>query len=136
LTPDRESAIKILSDAGNTARPIREGKTMTAQNCLLADHVAVDSALVGQKDAIIGRINRAEDYTGLDAAAALLSFAAPLWDANGYGYKVREIRERIRNRATELAGILADTIIYIRKTSSDRAKAEHNLANLRSLSGL
>lgn len=96
----------------------------------------VDNALVGQKDAIISRINRAEDYSDLDKAAALLMFARPLWVACGYGYKAEEIRQRIRDRAAELADAEREYLAGIRKNDRTRGYAETNLRNLESIAGL
>jgi hypothetical protein len=56
---------------------------------LAADRSAdLDNALVRQKDTLLAAVDLAASAAGLTRAAGLLDFAAPLWQAAGYGYKV------------------------------------------------
>jgi hypothetical protein len=99
-----------------------------------AEHL--DNALVGQKNDIVSRINRAEDYADLDKAASLLFFARPVWEACGYGYKAGEVRDRIRTRAAELAAEEREYLAGVRKNCRTRGHSETNLRNLESLAGI
>lgn len=51
----------------------------------------LDNELVRQKDYILRLANNGQ----IREAAKLLSFVAGVWNATGYGYKVREIRDRL-----------------------------------------
>jgi hypothetical protein len=53
----------------------------------------IDNALVGQKDKIIRLINN----DMVLHAEMLLNFVEALWYACDYGYKVRELRQRIHD---------------------------------------
>lgn len=60
------------------------------------------NALVDQKDAILNMVARATDADELRRAYDLLTFAAPVWDAAEYGYKVGEVKAQIVRRAEHL----------------------------------
>ena len=55
----------------------------------------IENELVNQKNAILALVN-AEDYERALSALALLE---PLWITCEYGYKARELRQRIRDEA-------------------------------------
>ncbi len=56
-------------------------------------------ALVMQKNALLTLVNEGK----YEQASTILDFLAPSWEAERYGYKVREIRERIRRELDDLA---------------------------------
>ncbi len=60
------------------------------------------NALVAQNETLINLINAAEDAEQLGDAGARLSFVAGLWESLNYGYKVTDLRLRIRDRANGL----------------------------------
>lgn len=62
----------------------------------------IENALVGQKNDLICLINYANDGTELAFAERTLRMLSPMWHALGYGYKTRELRQRIVSRANEL----------------------------------
>lgn len=53
----------------------------------------VENELVDQKNKILALVNEEE----FDKAILLLHFATPLWLKCDYGYKVREIQQRIKD---------------------------------------
>ncbi len=55
-------------------------------------------ALVMQKNALLTLVNEGK----YEEATAILNFLAPSWEAERYGYKVREIRERIKRELDSL----------------------------------
>lgn len=59
----------------------------------------LDNALVNQKNTLLSALNDATDIDDLYNVIDLLDFAAPLWEACEYGYKVREIRQALRAKA-------------------------------------
>jgi hypothetical protein len=94
-----------------------------------------ENAIVRQKDAVIDRINHATDSEELTAAATLLDFAAPLWVSVGYGYKVGELRERIRARARVLAEDEREFLKTSRKNGRGVVSTRRNLLILESMGG-
>ena len=56
-------------------------------------------ALVSQKNDLLRMVNEGK----YEDAIAILAFLTPSWTADGYGYKVREIRERISRELDNLA---------------------------------
>lgn len=63
----------------------------------------LDNALVGQKNVLLELISGALDSDNLLHAHKILMFAAGIWEAVGYGYKVTELVGRIRERAEFIA---------------------------------
>lgn len=89
-----------------------------------------ENALMGQKARIIEAINAASDSHELRAAFDLLVFASELWHAVGYGYKVRELTQRVRDRA---ALLIAEERLYLalaRKNDKHRASTVANIERL------
>ena len=70
----------------------------------LLSEAKVSTALVEQKNALIGGINSVTSIDQLDILSKILDFVTPLWVACDYGYKVRELRSRIRAVAKTLLG--------------------------------
>lgn len=57
----------------------------------------MENALIHQKDNLIKLVNNGE----YEKAITLLNFVQDMWNEVGYDYKVREIKERIRNAIKE-----------------------------------
>ncbi len=57
----------------------------------------IDNELVKQKNEIIRMIQDGEHYE----AKFILDFVAPLWNSVGYGYKERELQERLKTSIEE-----------------------------------
>ena len=70
------------------------------QNEALA--VEISNALVKQKDAILAALNGVEDAKGLRRAKEMLDLVRPVWEACEYGYKVKEVAERLMTAAEYL----------------------------------
>lgn len=67
-----------------------------------AETSALDNALVGQKDTLIRLMNDAVDWADvgkLEEAQRTLALVTPLWESVSYGYKVRELRQRLSDCA-------------------------------------
>ncbi len=62
------------------------------------------NVLVMQKNALLALINEGK----LEEAVRILNFLAPTWQAGNYGYKVREIKERIKRSLDALERLLDD----------------------------
>lgn len=61
------------------------------------------NALVAQNNALAAAIEKAEDAEELGRADKAVTFVADVWTAVGYGYKLVELRQRVKNRAKALA---------------------------------
>jgi hypothetical protein len=102
---------------------------------LAADRSAdLDNALVRQKDTLLAAVDLAASAAGLTRAAGLLDFAAPLWQAAGYGYKVPEVAARLRRRAADLATAERLAAAGLR-TGRAAAAARERIAALDELAG-
>ncbi len=55
--------------------------------------------LVQQKNELLTLVNDGQ----YEQASTILDFLTPSWTAQGYGYKVKEIKERIRRELDNLA---------------------------------
>lgn len=98
------------------------------------DGCDVHNAIVDQKNDIINRINTAEDGKDLEAVASLVLFLKPLWEAVDYGYKVRELRQRIIDRADQLAEGIRGVLGSSRKNFKGRSLFETDLRRLEAMS--
>lgn len=92
-----------------------------------------DNSLVAQKDEILRRINAAEYADGLNDVLSLLNFVAPLWEAVGYGDKVREVKQRIKDRAQYQATENEILLMGERKNSKTRRFAENQIEQLNAI---
>ena len=63
----------------------------------------LDNALVAQKNAIIELIDTADEL-GLAEAQRQIDLVAGVWNVVHYGYKIKELEERIANRRNFLNG--------------------------------
>ncbi len=53
----------------------------------------IENQLVDQKNVILELVNEGQ----YDKALMLLDFASGLWQQCGYGYKIKEIRQRVKD---------------------------------------
>lgn len=94
---------------------------------------ALSNALVGQKDAIVRRIDAALTSAHLRAAYDYLIFALPLWNLHGYAYKGREITDRIKERAGLLLQVEENTCRETRAGTRARRKSTAEIGDLENL---
>lgn len=65
---------------------------------MTAELAELDNALVAQKNHILAIINNGDLVHALD----MIAFTEPVWIAAGYGYKIREMRDRVKEQANHL----------------------------------
>lgn len=100
---------------------------------MLGCYADLDNALVNQKHLILTAIYAAGDVDDLLAAAKLLDFAAPLWEACNYGYKVRELRQAVRLKAGDMLDGEREYLAGCRKNCKTRAGTLNTIAKLEGL---
>jgi hypothetical protein len=93
----------------------------------------VVNALVGQKEALLNRINKAEDGDELGELLLVLFFAEPLWTAVGYGYKAAELKGIAKARATHLIAEEEHFLGGERANSKVRGITLTNITKLKSI---
>lgn len=91
------------------------------------------NALVAQNNQICVAIEYSEDADGLEQASKLIDFVADVWSAVDYGYKLVEVRERLKRKANELASAERAYIDGCRKNCRTLGSAKRNLSRLESL---
>lgn len=94
------------------------------------NHAELTNALVAQNNDIAAAIERSEDAVELNQAEKMVTFVADVWTALGYGYKLVELRERVKNRAKLLYNAEAVYINSIRKNCRTMNSSRKNLALL------
>ena len=102
---------------------------------MLAQTVNVENAMVNQKNELRTMINYASEWEELRRAMTTLEFAAPLWTALGYEYKVRELKQAIRDRADFLIDAEESFLRMERKNSKHRASSERTIRELKDIRG-
>jgi len=85
----------------------------------------LDTALVGQKNDLLTRINNAEDADLLADCLETLRLLAPVWRAVRYGYKATEVARRIETAATHQA----NAALSMRDTSPRKGWGQWNTWN-------
>lgn len=90
----------------------------------------LDNALVAQKDLVLRKINAAEYADQLQEVLNLVNILAPVWDAVGYGYKTKEVRQRLRDTAIDLAFDNAGFIANERKATKARRFSQAQIEQL------
>lgn len=88
------------------------------------------NALVTQNNLLATRIERAEDAKDLCRVEMDVTFVADLWTALGYGYKLVELRQRIKRRADHLYSVEQTYIAGCRKNDRTLNYARVNLSKL------
>ena len=91
------------------------------------------NALTAQKDEIHRAIYSAREWEELRQAMRTLEFAAPLWTALGYEYKVQELKLAIRRRADDLIQVEEEFLRNERKSSKHRASTETSIRELKDI---
>jgi hypothetical protein len=90
----------------------------------------LDNALVDQKNTLLRRIATAGDVDGLLDAIGLLDFAAPVWEACTYGYKVRELQQVVRETAAAMLAGEQGELPHYRRNSSLHNRTLLNISRL------
>ena len=88
------------------------------------------NALVSQNNDLAAMIDRAEDAIDLERADRMVTFVADVWCELGYGYKLLELRKRIKNRAEHLYSVEQTYIAGCRKNDRTLGTARTNLQKL------
>ena len=96
-----------------------------------SDHL--DNVLVRPKNALLAKINSAGDVDDLIKAVELLDFAAPVWAACDYGYKVTELRQAIRVRSQDLLDCEREELRHYRRGCSLHNSTLRSIAMLEGL---
>jgi hypothetical protein len=114
----------ILSVAHHTRR--------TGDTTMIFD-TNILNALADQKNDIAARIDFATEPAVLEELHHLITFAAPLWDALEYGYKTKELKDRLRNRANHLILVERAYLAECRKNDRTRVSTEKAITWLEQL---
>lgn len=101
---------------------------------MIAEHYPdLSNALVNQKDSIIQDVNNVTDVDQFDRVLFSILLVRPVFEAAGYGYKLRELNARVRDRAQQM---LADEEAYLlkcRKNDKTRGGTERDIRKLRNV---
>lgn len=95
----------------------------------------LSNALVEQNDTIRTMIAYAEDAAELERAVKMIDFVQNVWTELGYSYKLVEIRNRVVDRATQLAIAERQYIAGCPKNDKTLNGSRMNLSRLESLGG-
>jgi len=99
-----------------------------------ADRAArVANAMAHQKDDLIDLIEAAADVNGLRRASDALILVTGLWDALGYGYKIKELQNRINLRVDNLIIESQASLVRLRRTPPSRATLLETIEKLKAL---
>lgn len=93
----------------------------------------IDNAMVEQKDTIHSIINMASEWEELKKAERLLDFVSVMWSYLGYGYKTREIRNRIADTAIVMLAREEAYLSLCRKNDRTRHSTEKGIKELNDL---
>jgi hypothetical protein len=100
-----------------------------------AEASARSNALVNQKNRILVMLHSADNADDLEKVVSLLHFAAELWEADGYAYKVKELRGLVRERAERLLRAEEQYLSGLRKNDKTRRSTEASVSRLTILAG-
>lgn len=90
-------------------------------------------ALVAQKNELLSTINAADDWELLRRAMRALEFATPVWIACEYGYKVREMKDRIVAKAEYMIEQEETYLEGCRKNCRTRNSTERSIRELKDI---
>ena len=99
------------------------------------EQATIENTLVVQKDTLRRAIADANEWEDLHRVLMLFEFVSPLWNAAGYGYKVREVGEFINERAEFLIDAEEAFLRGERKNSRARASTELAIRELKDIRG-
>jgi hypothetical protein len=92
-----------------------------------------ENALINQKNYLLELIYASYEPEDLEKVAALLAFAAPLWEAVDYAYKTRELRTLLLNRAERRLEAEETYLSGLRKNDRTMHSTKRDIERLRKL---
>lgn len=93
----------------------------------------MNNVLVSMKDELLSEINTSSNEEALTECVKKLLFVAPLWETLNYGYKVRELKNRIKDAAQSQLEDEEEFLANERKNSKVRGVTLATIQQLRSI---